>query len=97
MAPLAVEFGTSRSVIGFEINTTRNDALRARYDATHEVSTEELTEARESDDFAAVSINIATDPVPADAHKLISGMASRVLSIVHISIAENRDEVSPRN
>ena len=32
--PLAVEFGKSRPVIGFDINAGRIDALRAGHDAT---------------------------------------------------------------
>ena len=35
--PLAVEFGKSRPVIGFDINESRIDALRVGHDATLEV------------------------------------------------------------
>ena len=73
--PLAVEFGKSRRVIGFDINAGRIDALRAGHDATLEVSKDELTTADQltftSDpaDLAAASIYIVTVPTPIDAHK----------------------------
>ena len=44
--PLAVEFGKSRPVIGFDINAGRIDALRAGHDATLEVSKDELADSR---------------------------------------------------
>jgi UDP-N-acetyl-D-galactosamine dehydrogenase len=43
--PLAVEFGKKRSVVGFDINQSRIDALNAGHDATLEVSDSELEEA----------------------------------------------------
>ena len=73
--PLAVEFGKSRPVIGFDINAGRIDALRAGHDATLEVSQDELATADQltftSDpaDLAAASIYIVTVPTPIDAHK----------------------------
>jgi UDP-N-acetyl-D-galactosamine dehydrogenase len=73
--PLAVEFGKSRPVIGFDINAGRIDALCAGHDATLEVSKDELATADQltftSDpaDLAAASIYIVTVPTPIDAHK----------------------------
>ena len=73
--PLAVEFGKSRSVIGFDIDTGRIDALRAGHDATQEVSKDELAEADRLKvtsapaDLAAASIYIVTAPTPIDANK----------------------------
>ena len=73
--PLAVEFGKSRPVIGFDINVSRIDALRVGHDATLEVSKDELATADQltftSDplDLAAASIYIVTVPTPIDAHK----------------------------
>ena len=73
--PLALEFGKSRPVIGFDINAGRIDALRAGHDATLEVSKDELATADQltftSDpaDLAAASIYIVTVPTPIDAHK----------------------------
>jgi len=73
--PLAVEFGKSRSVIGFDINQGRIEALRTRRDATQEVSADELTAAdhltftTDPADLAAASIYIVTVPTPIDAHK----------------------------
>ena len=43
--PLATEFGKLRSVVGFDVNQARIDALEKGYDATLEVSPEELQEA----------------------------------------------------
>jgi len=73
--PLAVEFGKSRPVIGFDINTSRIDALRVGHDATLEVSNDELASANQfvltsnPADLAAASIYIVTVPTPIDAHK----------------------------
>ena len=73
--PLAVEFGKSRPVIGFDLNRRRIDALRDGHDATQEVSAQELAAAphlsytTNSADLAAASIYIVTVPTPIDAHK----------------------------
>lgn len=73
--PLAVEFGKSRPVIGFDVNETRIEALRAGQDATQEVSADELAAAEhlsfttDAADLAAASIYIVTVPTPIDAHK----------------------------
>jgi UDP-N-acetyl-D-galactosamine dehydrogenase len=73
--PLAVEFGKSRPVFGFDINAGRIDALRVGHDATLEVSRDELATADQlrftSDptDLATASIYIVTVPTPIDAHK----------------------------
>ena len=73
--PLAVEFGKSRPVIGFDINAGRIDALRVGHDATLEVSKDELATAdrltftNDPADLAAASIYIVTVPTPIDAHK----------------------------
>ena len=73
--PLAVEFGKARPVIGYDINTSRIDALREGHDATLEVSNDELATADQfaltsnPADLAAASIYIVTVPTPIDAHK----------------------------
>ena len=73
--PLAVEFGKSRPVIGFDINESRIYALRVGRDATLEVSNSELASAdhlaftSDPADLAAASIYIVTVPTPIDAHK----------------------------
>ena len=73
--PLAVEFGKSRPVIGFDINVGRIDALRAGRDATQEVSADEmvaadhLTFTTDPTDLAPASIYIVTVPTPIDGHK----------------------------
>ena len=45
--PLAAEFGKSREVIGFDINTTRIQQLRTGYDVTQECSVEQLKSAKQ--------------------------------------------------
>ena len=73
--PLAVEFGKSRPVIGYDINQRRIDALRAGQDATQELSAEELSAAEsltfttDPVDLREASIYIVTVPTPIDAHK----------------------------
>ena len=73
--PLAVEFGKSRSVVGFDINAPRIAQLRQGHDATLEVSPEELLEARHlafADDvesLAECNTYIVTVPTPIDAYK----------------------------
>jgi UDP-N-acetyl-D-galactosamine dehydrogenase len=73
--PLAVEFGKTRPVIGFDINQTRINALREGRDSTLEVSGGELREAAhlsfttEPADLAEANIYIVTVPTPIDAHK----------------------------
>lgn len=73
--PIAVEFGKSRSVIGFDVNAGRINALRAGKDATQEVSVDELSAAEhltfttDPADLAAASVYIVTVPTPIDAHK----------------------------
>jgi UDP-N-acetyl-D-galactosamine dehydrogenase len=73
--PLAVEFGKSRPLFGFDINTDRIDALRVGLDVTLEVSKDELaasdqlTFTNDPTDLAAATIYIVTVPTPIDAHK----------------------------
>lgn len=73
--PLAVEFGKHRSVIGFDINQARINALNAGHDATLEVSDEELASASHiqfSADPASLgdcNVYIVTVPTPIDEHK----------------------------
>ncbi|WP_434610353.1 Vi polysaccharide biosynthesis UDP-N-acetylglucosamine C-6 dehydrogenase TviB [Pseudomonas sp. D2-30] len=72
--PLAVEFGKYRSVVGFDIHQPRIDALCAGYDATMEVSSEELQNAkfcRYSADHESLKLcntYIVTVPTPIDKH-----------------------------
>ena len=73
--PLAVEFAKKRSVVGFDINQARIDALKTGHDATLEVSDEELREATglsytaSLQDLAACNTYIVTVPTPIDEHK----------------------------
>lgn len=70
--PLAVEFGKHRPVIGFDINQTRIDELRAGKDGTLEVTPEELKAASnlvyssDTADLAECGIFIVTVPTPID-------------------------------
>lgn len=70
--PLAVEFGKSRKVIGFDINQARIAELKSGQDSTLEVSSAELKTASDlsfsSDaaDLASCRIFIVTVPTPVD-------------------------------
>jgi len=70
--PLAVEFGKTRSVIGFDINQKRIAELGSGQDHTLEVTSEELTHARfleytaDVDALESASIFIITVPTPID-------------------------------
>ena len=73
--PLAVEFGKKRSVVGFDINQARIEALKAGHDSTLEVDDEELASAKllsyscNLDELKACNIFIVTVPTPIDEHK----------------------------
>lgn len=73
--PLAVEFGKSREVIGFDINQQRIDELNDGYDRTDEVDSNELKSAKQLtctaqlDDIRDASIYIVTVPTPIDIFK----------------------------
>lgn len=73
--PLAVEFGKKRSVIGFDINTRRIDALKAGHDHTLEVSDEELAQAAkltftaDRAELGQANVFIVTVPTPIDEYK----------------------------
>ena len=70
--PLAVEFGKSRPVVGFDVKQPRIDELRAGRDSTREVSPAELAEAHHltftSDraELAECGVFIVTVPTPID-------------------------------
>jgi len=70
--PLAVEFGKSRSTLGFDISARRIDELRLRKDITLEITEEELSSAAHLDfssdtrDLDDCSIFIVTVPTPID-------------------------------
>lgn len=73
--PLAVEFGKQRSVVGFDINQGRIDALNDGHDATLEVNDEELLQAKglkysaNLDDLSNCNVFIVTVPTPIDEYK----------------------------
>lgn len=70
--PLAVEFGKTRKVVGFDINEKRIAELRDGHDFTLEVSDEELKDAsglKFSSDIKAIensNVYIVTVPTPID-------------------------------
>jgi UDP-N-acetyl-D-galactosamine dehydrogenase len=70
--PLAVEFGRFRPVLGFDINQTRINELKAGKDSTLEVTSEELLSARQlsfscnQSDLADCAVFIVTVPTPID-------------------------------
>lgn len=73
--PLAVEFAKYRSVIGFDINPSRIEALQQGQDSTLEVSEEELKAAKylqytnSLDDLKTCELFIVTVPTPINQHK----------------------------
>jgi UDP-N-acetyl-D-glucosamine/UDP-N-acetyl-D-galactosamine dehydrogenase len=73
--PLAVEFGKKRDIIGFDINVSRIEALRACNDFTLEVSDEEIRAADrlrftcELSDLTDRNVYIVTVPKPIDAYR----------------------------
>ncbi len=70
--PLAVEFGTKRKTLGFDINARRIDELRGGQDHTLECSPEQLRSAvhlqysHEIEDLRACKVFIVTVPTPVD-------------------------------
>ena len=73
--PLAVEFGRTRFVLGFDINQQRIDELIAGNDFTLETTTEELRSAKllryttQIEDLRTCNCYIATVPTPIDEYK----------------------------
>lgn len=70
--PLAVEFGKTRQVVGFDINNTRVEQLRSGEDITNECSSAQLKAAKNLeyssslDDIRDARIYIVTVPTPID-------------------------------
>jgi UDP-N-acetyl-D-galactosamine dehydrogenase len=70
--PLAVEFGKSRPVVGFDINLARIAELRSGKDSTLEVTSEDLLAAKQLsysnrlEDIADCGVFIVTVPTPID-------------------------------
>lgn len=73
--PLAVEFGRSRTVVGFDINQQRINELKSSIDSTMETTPEELSAAKHLsfttniDDLSACNCYIVTVPTPIDGYK----------------------------
>ena len=70
--PLAVEFGKTRDVVGFDINSKRVEQLKCGQDVTHECSLDQLKAARRLSysssigDICDAQIYIVTVPTPID-------------------------------
>ncbi len=70
--PLALAFGATRKVLGFDISSRRIEALRRREDATLEASAEEFEAARhlsfssDPEDLRQCGVFIVTVPTPID-------------------------------
>ena len=70
--PLAVEFGKSRPVVGFDINLARIAELQSGKDSTLEVTSEDLVAAKQLsysnrlEDIADCGVFIVTVPTPID-------------------------------
>lgn len=73
--PLAVEFGRSRAVVGFDISQRRVDELKTGIDFTLETTPEELAASKHLkytthlDDLRLCNCYIVTVPTPIDEHK----------------------------
>lgn len=73
--PLAVEFGRTRSVVGFDISQRRIDELKTGNDVTLETTQEELAAAKhltyttQLDGLRCCNCYIVTVPTPIDEHK----------------------------
>ena len=73
--PLAVEFGKARSVIGFDINQARINALSEGVDSTLELTSDELKQANglsftcDQAQLANANVFIVTVPTPIDEYK----------------------------
>jgi len=73
--PLAVEFGKTRSVIGFDTNTARIQELRVGIDKTLEVEESELRAAKnliftvDKEDLKTANCYIVTVPTPINSQK----------------------------
>lgn len=73
--PLAVEFGKSMDVIGFDINESRIDELKKGYDRTLEVdeaelkSSTKLTFSTKLEELASANYFIVTVPTPVDEYR----------------------------
>lgn len=73
--PLAVAFGSKRSVLGFDVNTDRINELSEGFDSTLEVSKEELSEAHlleltdQKQKLRECNFFIITVPTPIDEYK----------------------------
>lgn len=73
--PLAVEFGRSRAVVGFDISQRRIDGLKTGIDFTLETTPEELAASKHLtytthlDDLRRCNCYIVTVPTPIDEHK----------------------------
>ena len=72
--PLAVEFGKSREVFGYDIDTKRVEELQRNIDATLEVTSKELKSLKNTtftdklSDIKDCTIYIVTVPTPTDKH-----------------------------
>jgi len=72
--PLAVEFGKTRNVVGYDISNNRIAELRHGNDKTLEVDSEELKKAKyltftnQLDDIKSADLYIVTVPTPIDHH-----------------------------
>ena len=73
--PLAVEFGKTRRVVGFDISESRIAELSAGHDHTLETAEEALAAAKglsfttQVDELRACNCFIVTVPTPIDCHK----------------------------
>lgn len=73
--PLAVEFGKTYPTLGFDINTSRIEELKAHTDRTHQITSTDFKEAKflsfhtEIEELKNAQIYIITVPTPLDEYK----------------------------
>ena len=97
--PLAVEFGKSRKVVGFDINTLRVDELTRGHDATLEVSDEELAASSglrfssSVEDLKSLNTFIVTVPTPVDENNAPDLIPLRKASAMLATVIKQGDVV----
>ncbi|WP_300643516.1 nucleotide sugar dehydrogenase [uncultured Helicobacter sp.] len=73
--PLAIEFGKKYPTLGFDINPTRIEELRNRFDRTHQINSHDFQEAKflsfhtDIQELKNAQIYIITVPTPLDEYK----------------------------
>ena len=97
--PLAVAFGRSRDIIGFDVNKSRIEALQKGHDMTLEVSSDEMLESKNLtfsynvDDLRGSNVFIVTVPTPIDDNNVPDLSPLRKASTMLASVLKKDDIV----